>query len=116
VNESIRDYHAHVYFRNEAERAYALALRDSIGARFKVQLGRVHDVAIGPHTSPMYQVAFGHDAFADFVAWLMLNHGGLSVLVHPNTGRDRTDHLVHALWLGDKLPIRAEVLSDTVSD
>jgi DOPA 4,5-dioxygenase len=110
--ETIRDYHAHVYFRSEVERARALELREAIGARFKVQLGRVHDVPIGPHTSAMYQVAFANDVFPELVPWLMLNHGELSVLVHPNTGRDRTDHLVHALWLGDKLPIRAEALSD----
>ena len=39
------------------------------------------------------------------------------MLVHPNTGRARDDHLLHALWLGTPLPIRAAVLSnDPASD
>jgi len=42
----------------------------------------------------------------------MLHRGALSVLVHPNTGRALDDHLVHALWLGTPLLIRAEVLSN----
>lgn len=109
----VRSYHAHVYFRSATERDCALALRTWIGERFSVQLGRVHDAAIGPHTSPMYQVAFAREMFVPFVPWLMLNRGELSVLVHPNTGRDRSDHLVHALWLGERLAIRDEVLSDS---
>lgn len=109
----IRSYHAHVYFRSAPERDAALALRTLIGERFSVQLGRVHDVPIGPHVSPMYQVAFARDVFEPFVPWLMLNRGELSVLVHPNTGRAKSDHLVHALWLGDKLEIRDDVLSDS---
>jgi len=112
----IRSYHAHIYFRDSTEREYALLLRSWMGERFSLQLGRVHDVAVGPHTAPMYQVAFAPEVFAAFVAWLMLNHAQLSVLVHPNTGRARDDHLVHALWLGAGLPVRAEVLTNRLED
>jgi aromatic ring-cleaving dioxygenase len=110
--QSIRSYHAHLYFRTPEERATALRLRAWMGERFLVQLGRVHDVPVGPHSAPMYQVAFATDAFSSFVPWLMLNRSGLSVLVHPNTGRALDDHLVHALWLGTPLPVREEVLSN----
>jgi aromatic ring-cleaving dioxygenase len=109
----IHSYHAHVYFRSASERDRALALRTWIGERFSLQLGRVHETAIGPHTSPMYQIAFAREVFEPLVPWLMLNRGELSVLVHPNTGRARSDHLVHALWLGERLEIRDEVLSDS---
>jgi aromatic ring-cleaving dioxygenase len=109
---SIRSFHAHIYFRDAGEREHALRLREQIGERFSVQLGRVHEVLVGPHTQPMYQVAFARDMFADFVSWLMLNHGPLSILIHPNTGRSKDDHLLHAAWLGERLGVRAEVLSN----
>lgn len=112
---TIASYHAHVYFLDAGERARALALRAWVGERFRVQLGRVHDVPIGPHSAPMYQIAFASEHFQALVPWLMLNRLGLSVLVHPNTGRARDDHLVHALWLGSALPVRAEVLPNDLA-
>ena len=48
--------------------------------------------------------------FADFVPWLMLKRAGLTILVHPNTGAPRDDHLTHALWLGRVLPLDGGVL------
>jgi len=110
--QSIRSYHAHLYFRSPDERETALRIRGWLGERFSVQLGRVHDVPVGPHSAPMYQVALATDTFSGLVSWLMLNRGELSVLVHPNTGRALDDHLVHALWLGTPLPIRADFLTN----
>jgi DOPA 4,5-dioxygenase len=75
-----------------------------------VQLGRWHDVPVGPHTAAMYQVAFSPEVFASFVPWLMLHRAGLTVLVHPNTLAPRADHLQHALWLGTPLALKEEVL------
>lgn len=101
----IASYHAHIYFRGEAERQLAGTLRQQIGERFAVRLGRWHAEQVGPHALPMYQVAFAPAEFARFVPWLMLNRAGLTVLVHPNTGNPRADHLAHALWMGEILPI-----------
>jgi DOPA 4,5-dioxygenase len=42
--------------------------------------------------------------------WLMLNRDGLNILVHPNTLAPRDDHLRHALWLGEPLPLNEQVL------
>ena len=110
---TIASYHAHIYFDGLDQRALALKLREQIAARFSVSLGGIHDGPVGPHARPMYQVSFAVELFAQFVSWLMLNRQGLAVLVHPNTGRERDDHRVHALWLGEMLPIlNTQMLSE----
>lgn len=106
----ITEYHAHVYYRPETK-AEAAALREGLGARFAVRLGRWHDALVGPHTASMYQVSFAPEEFARVTPWLMLNHGGLDVLIHPATGDDLADHTTHAAWLGQRLPLRLEALA-----
>jgi DOPA 4,5-dioxygenase len=107
---AIHSYHAHIYYDPARTRGAAEALRARIGERFRVQMGRWHDAPVGPHTAAMYQVAFATELFASFVPWLMLNRNGLGVLVHPNTLAPRDDHLQYALWLGQVLPLREDVL------
>jgi aromatic ring-cleaving dioxygenase len=102
---AIASFHAHIYFDGTAQRELAMALREQIGERFSLALGRVHDRLVGPHARSMYQVAFDVATFGNFVPWLMLNRRGLTVLVHPNTRDARRDHLVHALWMGEVLDI-----------
>ncbi|WP_297366595.1 DOPA 4,5-dioxygenase family protein [Acidocella sp.] len=101
----ITSYHAHIYFRDEAERGRARDLREQIAARFCVQMGRWHDKPVGPHAAGMYQVAFEVALFARFVPWLMLNRQDLVVFLHPNTLMPRRDHETHAVWMGDRLPL-----------
>jgi aromatic ring-cleaving dioxygenase len=110
--DSIQSYHAHIYFDGPEQRRTAETLREEIAQRFSVRIGRWHDRPVGPHTRPMYQVAFTPAEFARFIPWLMINRRGLAVLVHPNTGRSKSDHLIHALWLGEILEINAAPLSD----
>jgi aromatic ring-cleaving dioxygenase len=108
--DAVREYHAHVYYLPET-RAQAEKVREQLGARFPVQLGRWHDAPVGPHTRGMYQVLFAAAEFARVVPWLMLNRGPLDVLVHPSTGDDLADHTAHALWLGDRLPLDLAALT-----
>ena len=107
---AITSYHAHIYYDLGEERARAERLRTLIGERFVARIGAWHDEFVGPHLKGMYQVAFAVDLFPRLVPWLMLNRMGLSILVHPNTRRPRDDHLIHALWLGEKLPLKEESL------
>ncbi len=108
AKDAIRGYHAHIYYRPETKGA-AAAVREQLGARFPVRLGRWHDQPVGPHPSSMYQVVFEAATFAEIVPWLMLNRQGLDILIHPETGDDLKDHRDNALWLGDKLPLKFEI-------
>jgi DOPA 4,5-dioxygenase len=106
---AIEGFHAHIYYSPQT-RPEAARLRETLGRDFAVALGRWHDSPVGPHSAPMYQVAFAREDFAAIVQWLMLNRDGLSVLVHPLTGNDYADHATFALWLGAALPLRLDVL------
>lgn len=105
----ISGYHAHIYY-DAASREKAARIRDQIGRLFAAELGRWHDEPVGPHPQSMYQVKFDPPEFARIVPWLMLNRDGLNILVHPETGDAYQDHAVNALWLGDKLALRLEIL------
>jgi aromatic ring-cleaving dioxygenase len=111
--EGIASYHVHIYYDPVATRATAERLREQIAERFRVQLGRWHDKPVGPHPRAMFQISFGTELFASLVPWLMLNRDGLAVFVHPNTSRPRDDHLLHAVWMGEILPLDASPLPET---
>jgi DOPA 4,5-dioxygenase len=91
-------------------------LREWVEARFPgVRMGRWHDVPVGPHPQAMYQIAFETALFPTLVPFLMLNRQGLAVLVHPESGRPRDDHLIHSLWLGAVLELNGAILPETDS-
>ncbi len=104
-------FHAHIYFLTDADRVAARTLREGLHDRFGdlVKLGRWHEKPIGPHRSPMYQVAFSVEAFAEVAPYIMLNRAGLVVLLHPETGDNLADHTEHAAWMGAVLPLKLEI-------
>lgn len=107
----ITGYHAHVYYADEAERGKAVELREMLAQAFpEAVLGRWHDRLVGPHTRSMYQVAFPVALMPALLPFLMLNRQGLAILVHPETDNAYNDHVHHAAWLGEVLPLNAHVL------
>ena len=109
-DSGIESYHAHVYYSGAAAREAAAWLRQALEERFEVAMGNWHDQPIGPHPLPMYQVTFSTGEFPKVVPWLMLNHGQLSILIHPNTEDSYRDHAEHALWLGTQRELRLDIL------
>lgn len=67
---------------------------------------------IGPHPIAMFEVnLFTPAQFGAFIPWLVINRGGLSVLIHPNTVNPETDehdeaerdHTQRATWMGERV-------------
>lgn len=110
----IHGWHAHIYYDPATTKPEAAALREELARLFPdAVLGRWHDVPVGPHPGAMYQVAFAPALFPTLVPHLALHRRGLTVLVHPETGRPRADHLQRALWMGAVLSLKGEVLPET---
>lgn len=97
----IRDWHAHVYF-DASSRQAAWELRETIDRDLAglADLGRFHEKPVGPHPMWSYQLVIKPQDFLRVVGWLVLNHAGLDVFVHPNTGDGLRDHRDRALWIG----------------
>jgi aromatic ring-cleaving dioxygenase len=60
----------------------------------------------------MYQIAFAPELLPALLPFLMLNRMGLTILLHPQSGRPRDDHTLNAVWMGEVLPVKTEVLRD----
>jgi DOPA 4,5-dioxygenase len=108
----IVDFHMHVYYIPET-RERAAQLRAWVEERFTVRMGRWHDVPVGPHQSAMYQIQFMPDQFPGLVPFVMMNRQGLTVLLHPESGRPRDDHTLNATWMGEILPLKTAILPET---
>jgi aromatic ring-cleaving dioxygenase len=108
----ITDYHIHIYFDPESRERAAL-LREWVEERFSVRMGRWHDVPVGPHPTSMYQIQFVPDLFPTLVPFVMMNRMGLTVLLHPQSGRPRDDHTINATWMGAVLQLKTDVLPES---
>lgn len=109
---TISSWHAHVYFSADT-RDSAWALREEILASpigSLIQMGRFHEKPVGPHPAWTYQLAIEAADFAPVIGWLALNHRGLDVFIHPNTGDELRDHRDSQMWLGKSYTLDLSVL------
>ena len=102
----IQSYHAHVYF-DEDSHAKAAQLRRWVAERFPVELGDWNLEPRGPHVTPSFYFGFTNALLPIVIPWLQLNSLGLTILLHPNTGDGRADHLYYALWVNRSQPVNA---------
>lgn len=103
---AIRSYHAHIYFDEDSYEKAALIRRWTV-ERFPVELGDWNLEPRGPHVTPSFYYGFTPDLLPIVVPWLQLNSLGLTILIHPNTGDPRSDHLHYALWVNRSQPVNA---------
>lgn len=116
MSGNIKSYDFHTYW-NDAdvdERKFNIEFREKVKQEFANELKagdlRIHamwEKPIGPHPVPMWELDTGGkyepELFARVLAFYQLNHGKLSVLIHPRTDAgDLPDHTEYALWLGHK--------------
>lgn len=117
----IKSYDIHTYWNNNnvEERTFAFKLREKVQQEFATEISngeiRVHqfwEKPIGPHPINMFEIDFSEpEIFSRIVPFYQLNHGKLSVLIHPRTEEgDLVDHTRYALWLGHKLRLDTSLL------
>ncbi|MGH7095326.1 MAG: DOPA 4,5-dioxygenase family protein [Stellaceae bacterium] len=110
-----KGYHAHVYYNAESKPT-AAKLRQIMLDKFKCEAGAFSDEPRGPHPISQFNITFETPEFQDIVPWLMLNHEGLDVLIHPLTESSYDDHSKNALWLGTPVPMRLDILRPKYSE
>lgn len=106
----IIDWHVHVYFDNSTQ-STALEIYNRLSTEFCLDIGRMHERPIGPHTKPQFRVLLPIEDFDIVIPWMALNRQGLSVLVHPNTGDELADHRDYPIWMGEQIPLKLDIFT-----
>lgn len=106
------DWHAHVYFDAE-QLNEARVLCEAMAQTFRVTMGRLHSVPIGPHPRGSCQLTIPHSMIGDGLWWLCQHRGRLPVFVHANTGNDYRDHIAHIIWLGESEVLNLDAFERT---
>ena len=108
---SFMKYHAHVYFELEQlERIESLYVQLQQEFAETVSYGRIHQKIVGPHTKPMFQLAFDELILPQIKNSLSSNGLGLSVLIHPLMEDEYLAHTKLVAWLGEPLLLNLQNL------
>ena len=103
-------YHAHIYYDPTTTRALAERVCAAVVEKFRVEIGGFRDTPVGPHPIANVLIVFKTDQFEHVVPHLMLNRGGLDILVHPLTADAVEDHSSYAIWLGNPVELKLHTL------
>ena len=103
-------YHAHIYYDPAKTRSVAERVCAAVGDKFRVEIDGFRDGPVGPHPIANVLVIFKPAEFERVVSYLMLNREGLDVLVHPLTEDAVKDHSSFAIWLGNPVELRLNIL------
>lgn len=110
TEETIRDFHAHIYYDpEEIEQAKQLAA--AAHARFPIAVGHFHLGPVGPHPRGSVQLTVPTNAFGDVAQFLSLNRGALTIFAHAETGNDLADHTQHVIWFGPSESLDLSIFS-----
>ena len=105
-------YDVHVYFSNQEQREEAMTLRQTMATNFSwMRFYEPKSRPLGSHPIPMWEADFGRyenrSKLREVCAFLLREHGSLSVLVHPHSmDGDYADHTCNALWYGEVLELQ----------
>ncbi|KAE9410221.1 hypothetical protein BT96DRAFT_367099 [Gymnopus androsaceus JB14] len=104
----------HVYFMHTVPThlEYARNLHERIRREFpELRVYPMKERPVGPHPTGMFEVnTFNPHETGTLMAWLVIHRGPLSVLIHPNTDDELKDHSELATWIGERWPLRTEIL------
>jgi len=105
------NFHAHLFFA-PSDQQTASWIREQMISQLpeSVRVGPLLLRAAGPLPLPMFQLEYGEE-FSQEVRQVMENcRRGRSVLIHPLLADEVAAHTVHAVWLGEPLPLRLDHL------
>lgn len=104
-------FHAHLYF-SAAEIPLASQIREDITKTlpYLTYIGQLIPVPVGPHTKPMFEMHIPAHEIAHATTALDTMRAGFSVLIHPVLADELAAHTKQAVWLGEKLALKLELL------
>jgi aromatic ring-cleaving dioxygenase len=107
----IRNYHGHIYF-SISEMALATQVRENILKDLPqiTYAGQLIPMPIGPHSKPMFEIHIPASHINYAMATIDKLRSGLSVLIHPVQHDEMAAHTSDARWLGEKLPLKLDIL------
>ncbi|CAG7726797.1 unnamed protein product [Allacma fusca] len=120
----IHGYHFHTYFfqTDDANINEAKSFREAIQAQINAgpmkncRLNRFNEGPVGPHPIGSYETCCNKTSISEAMSWFMLNHGNLTILLHPLTRWEMVDHTDRVMFFGDSHKIKLSALNEDLED